>query len=39
VNDNPNEEWSNLELAALIRGVFKNGENEWSDLIDDTHFK
>lgn len=27
--------WTDIELANLIRGVFRYGENEWSDLIDD----
>lgn len=27
--------WTDKELANLIRGVFRYGENEWSDLIDD----
>ena len=29
------DEWSEVEIAALIKGVFKYGENEWSDLIED----
>jgi len=28
-------EWSETELASLIKAVFKNGENEWYDLIDE----
>ena len=27
--------WSSIELANLIRGVFKYGENEWSELLED----
>ena len=27
--------WSDKELANLIRGIFRFGENEWSDLMDD----
>lgn len=29
------DEWSEVEIVALIKGVFKYGENEWSDLIED----
>lgn len=29
------EPWSKAELSSLIRGVFKFGENEWSELIED----
>jgi len=30
-----NPPWSKLELANLIRGVFKYGENEWSEQLED----
>ena len=27
--------WSSQEIATLIRGVFRFGENEWTDLNED----
>jgi len=27
--------WTNQEISSLIRGVFRFGENEWSELIED----
>lgn len=27
--------WSSIELSNLIRGVFKLGENEWSELLEE----
>jgi len=29
--------WTNLEISNLIRGVFRYGENEWSELIEDIY--
>jgi len=26
------ESWTAMEIANLIRGVFRYGENEWSDM-------
>ncbi len=31
-------EWSPGELAKLIRNVFKNGENEWTEITEDMEF-
>ena len=28
-------EWSPLEIAKLIKNVFKNGENEWSEIAEE----
>jgi hypothetical protein len=27
--------WTNLEISSLIRGVFRFGENEWPELLED----
>ncbi|CDW90352.1 UNKNOWN [Stylonychia lemnae] len=27
--------WTNQEISSLIRGVFRFGENEWSELLED----
>jgi hypothetical protein len=29
--------WSSQEIANLIRGIFRYGENEWSDLLEDIY--
>lgn len=28
-------DWTQKEIASLLRGVMKNGENEWTDLMED----
>ncbi len=30
--------WATKELILLLRGVFKYGENEWRDILDDSDF-
>lgn len=32
---NEDIEWSKEEISSLIKGVFRFGENEWSELIED----
>jgi len=28
-------QWSKAELMSLIKGIFKYGENEWNELIEE----
>lgn len=28
-------EWTSIEVEALIRYIFKNGENEWNELLEE----
>lgn len=30
--------WTDIEVANLIRGVFRYGECEWPDILDDIEF-
>jgi hypothetical protein len=35
IPDSTKSTWSEQEISYLIRGVFKNGENEWTELNED----